>query len=259
MSSISQIKLPNGSVYDINSKTVNGHTVNSDVPSNAKFTDTLRRRAVVGQSSSTSTNPYYKFASISTPSAYYDCSITFKVSIGYGDKSTAVGILTAHFRSSSAAKWESGELIWEYAVSGIDPSKFILAHNSNSSPTVVELWARIDSPWVFYHFDVMTEGTRTTSNDSLWTLYNKSSAGSESAVTSGYAQITSTLGTIKNNISGNAASASKLNSSAGSEGTPVYFKNGVPVACNASIGDVSSGMTAIKAQMPFEISGLLKI
>jgi hypothetical protein len=54
MSYISQIKLPNNTTYDINSKTVNGHTVASDVPSNAVFTDT--NNAVTQTSSTTNSN-----------------------------------------------------------------------------------------------------------------------------------------------------------------------------------------------------------
>ena len=40
MADITQIELPDGNTYDINAKTVNGHTVASDVPANAVFTDT---------------------------------------------------------------------------------------------------------------------------------------------------------------------------------------------------------------------------
>lgn len=54
MSYISQIKLPNNTTYDINSKTVNGHTVASDVPSNAVFTDT--NNAVTQTSNTTNSN-----------------------------------------------------------------------------------------------------------------------------------------------------------------------------------------------------------
>lgn len=38
--------------------------------------------------------------------------------------------------------------------------------------------------------------------------------------------------TIANNISGNAASANKLNTNVGNSKTPVYFSGGVPVACD---------------------------
>ena len=47
MANISQIKLPNNTTYDINAKTVEGHTVKKDVPSNAVFTDTTYPFAVV--------------------------------------------------------------------------------------------------------------------------------------------------------------------------------------------------------------------
>lgn len=39
MANIKQIMLPDGTTYDITMNTVNGHTVNSDVPANAIFTD----------------------------------------------------------------------------------------------------------------------------------------------------------------------------------------------------------------------------
>lgn len=211
----------------------------------------LWRRCVVGQSSGTTTgtttNPYYKFASISLSDVNYDAAITFKVSLNFNDNSTYLGILTAHVRTSSTACWERSELVWEYALSGIDTSKFILCHNTSTNPTVVELWVKADRSYSLYHFDVLTEGTRTTSNNSLWTLYNKSSAGSEAALPSGYVQQTSILGTIKNSISGNAATASKLTTSAGSTSKPVYFKDGKPVECSGVMS--SSSVAAVKAKL----------
>ena len=40
MANINSIKLPDGTTYDINAKTVAGKTVQTDVPANAVFTDT---------------------------------------------------------------------------------------------------------------------------------------------------------------------------------------------------------------------------
>ena len=40
MASISKIKTIDGTTYDINAVTVNGHSVNSDIPANAALTDT---------------------------------------------------------------------------------------------------------------------------------------------------------------------------------------------------------------------------
>lgn len=187
MAYISNVKLPDGQMYDFKDKSAR-----------------IWRRCVVGQSSGTATNPYYKFASISLSNSYADAAITFKVSLNYGDRSTYLGILTTHVRTSGAAYWESSELVWEYALSGIDTSKFILVHNTSTKPTIVELWVKADRSYALYHFDVLSEGTRTTSNNSLWTLYNKASAGSEAALPSGYVQQTSTLGTLRNSTSGDA-------------------------------------------------------
>ena len=44
MADISKIKTPDGTTYDLKDTTarsyINGHTINSDVPADAKFTDT---------------------------------------------------------------------------------------------------------------------------------------------------------------------------------------------------------------------------
>lgn len=160
------------------------------------------RTAVVGQSSSTATNPYYKFASITLKNAYnQDAAISFKVSRNFNDKSTQMGLLTAHVRINPNGYWDSSELVWEYALAGIDPSCFILVHNTSVNPTIVELWTKIAIPWVSWHFDVISEGTRNTSSNELWTLYNTVSAGSEAALPTDMVSQTSTLGTLKNSIS----------------------------------------------------------
>ena len=51
-------------------------------------------------------------------------------------------------------------------------------------------------------------------------------------------------GTWGINISGNAASANKLNTNAGSAILPVYFSNGVPVACSTNLGVSITGNAA---------------
>ena len=159
------------------------------------------RTAVVGQSSSTATNPYYKFASISISGGSSDAAISFKVSQNYDDGSTKIGIITAHIRTDGNSYWQYGELVWEYALSGITPADFILVHNTSVKPTVAELWVKVTKPWASYHFDVISEGTRATSYNELWTLYNKVSAGSEADLPTDMVSQISTLGTLRNPIS----------------------------------------------------------
>lgn len=57
MADISKIKLPNNTTYDINAATVNGHTVDKNVPSNAVFTDTNTK---VTQISATNVNSDFR-------------------------------------------------------------------------------------------------------------------------------------------------------------------------------------------------------
>ena len=201
--------------------------------------NTLRRSTRVGQSGSTSTNPYYKFASITSKLAYDDKSITFKVYRGYQDNSTAVGILTAHFRTGGTVgvlEAAAAELVWEYADSGIDQSKFSLCYKSTSGTSLdVQLYVCIDSAYTYYHFDVLSEGTRE-SDGVYWNLHSASSAGQSSALPNGYTVKVSTLNTIKNSISGNAASATALTTNAGSATQPVYFSGGKPVATTYTLG-----------------------
>ena len=48
MADVSKITLPDGSTYNIDAVTVNGHTVNANVPANAIFTDTTDLNQMTG-------------------------------------------------------------------------------------------------------------------------------------------------------------------------------------------------------------------
>lgn len=90
-----------------------GVGVNCFPSSKGLFVDGVERHpgALVGQYTNTATAFWYKFASASTSNTYSDFSVSFKVSAGYGDSSTALGILTAHFRTSSTGAYENGQLV----------------------------------------------------------------------------------------------------------------------------------------------------
>lgn len=169
---------------------------------------TTRRGCSVGQNSSTSTNPWYKFASIKVSTAHQDEEIAFKVTCGFSNISRS-GILRAHVRLNEnriIASTANAHLYWEYVDNGIDVNNFVLAYSTAADPTV-ELWVNIPAAWTFYHFDVLQENSRTN-RGVKWTLYNTSSAGSQSAITSGYTQITSTaLGLLNNAATATSATS----------------------------------------------------
>lgn len=150
------------------------------------------KRCSVGQSTGSATNPWYKFASITTSAAYEDKSITFKVSTGFDGSGTIAGILTAHFRVDGNKNWQRGELMWDYAGSGINLSDYVLAYKNTGTSCAVELWTKISTGYAHRFFEVLAESSRVSFVNE-WTLHNVSQAGYADAITEGYTQIASTV------------------------------------------------------------------
>lgn len=203
----SATKLTTPRSFSITGDTV-ASAVNFDGSANVQLS-TLRRGCSVGQSGSTSTNPWYKFADITVDSSYVDKHIIFFVYSSYSDSSNMMGILKAHVRTSSTGTFDIGELKWLVRSSNITNADFVLAYN-NTSPAKVELWCKCDVGYRGYHFDVIAEGDRGSRSTRIWNLYNTWTAGSEAEPTPDFEQVTSTAITIVNNTSGNASSATKL-------------------------------------------------
>ena len=203
----SAAKLTTPRPFSITGDTV-ASAVNFDGSANVQLS-TMRRGCSVGQSSSTSTNPWYKFADITVDSSYVDKHIIFFVYSSYSDSSNMMGILKAHVRTSSTGTFDVGELKWLVRGSSITNADFVLAYN-NTSPAKVELWCKCAIGYRGYHFDVIAEGDRGSRSTRIWNLYNTWTAGSEAEPTPDFEQVTSTAITIVNNTSGNASSATKL-------------------------------------------------
>ena len=222
-------------------------TLSGDVTGSASFDGSANasiavnnRRCVVGQTSNTNTNPYYKFAAITISGNHQDREIVFKVSTGYS-QNTASGILRAHLRTNSEGLLDNAQFNWEYANIGIDPSKFIMAY-STTTPMVVELWAKVDSAYLHYHFDVIQEHDRGDSR-SRWTLYTTCAAGSASAITSGYTQLVSTRLNIANSITGNANTATTLQTARTINGTSFNGSGNITTANWGTARNITIGNT----------------
>ena len=212
-----------------------------------------RRGASVGQSTNTTTNPWYKVASCVMGGAYEDRWITFLVNGAYSDFSTRVGILKLRFRSSGTKLWESGALQWESVSSNITLANFVLAYKNGTDNVTVELWCKCESSYNGYHFDVLGEGSRVGRSSRDWTLYNTWTAGSQAALPTGYTTINSTLLTFSNPTNGNAASATKLATArtigvSGVTGTAQSFNGtaNIVIPITAVPASLLTGKTAIK-------------
>lgn len=141
------------------------------------------RGCTVGQGGDGTSNPYYKFADISIPSStnWYDDTITFKVTRGFADGTTATGILSAHIRTQGSGYWESGELMWEYANKGINYDRFFICHNTGAAPAIAELYVYCPDAYVCWHFDVLQECNRVERNIVKWNLYDNITTNGGSA------------------------------------------------------------------------------
>lgn len=165
-----------------------------------------RRGTVVGQSAATVANPWYQVAKYPCIDANYDGFISFHVWAGFNDKSTKVGILTAHFRTGNTVGTHgSAELVWEYALSGINTANFVLVYNATPGSVVnYQIWVKCDVEWQAYHFDVISEGNRSARHGGMWDIHSNNvlSGGGSATLPTGYTQITSVLSNIENKARG---------------------------------------------------------
>ena len=113
---------------------------------------------------------------------------------------------------------------------------------STTTPMVVELWAKVDSAYLHYHFDVIQEHDRGDSR-SRWTLYTTCAAGSASAITSGYTQLVSTRLNIANSITGNANTATTLQTARTINGTSFNGSGNITTANWGTARNITIGNT----------------
>lgn len=240
-------------------QTARNIAVTGSVSGNANFDGSAninisvnRKGATVGQGGSTNTKPWYKAASLSQKSGNNDNHIMFSVYSTYADGSTKVGILKIHLRTTGDGKWSSSEIVWLSKSNDISVSDFVLAHNTNVNPTIVELWCKCNQGYQGYNFDVISEGNRVGRN-SEWTMYSTWTTGSQDAPTNGYTQQTSTLLTLANPISGNATTATKLQTArtigvSGVTGTAQSFNGtaNIVIPITAVPASLLTGKNAIK-------------
>lgn len=141
---------------------------------------------------------WYKIADISYSGAHLDENITFYVCnyrLGLTQKH---GILQATILTDGDGKYIKSSLEWDYCGTSIDYQDFVLAHNTNVSPTVCEIWVRVRTDWEQYHFVVINEGTRLKSyNGTHWNIYQRTNINHAGTIDSSLIKQTSVPKNIK--------------------------------------------------------------
>lgn len=144
---------------------------------------------------------WYKIADISYSGLYLDENITFYVCNYRHGYTQAHGILQAHILTDGEGKYTASTLQWDYCGALITYQDFVLAHNTDISPTVCELWVRVRSDWDQYHFIVLNEGTRLKSyNGTHWNLYHCNNINKAGTIDS---NLTQQISVLKNTQIGN--------------------------------------------------------
>lgn len=173
-----------------------------------------RRCAHVGQSGSSTTNPWFKFATFTINANWIGNETTFMVTGPYLDR---YGILVVRFLSNGSAVFSSATVKW-LVTHRIYPENFMLVVGNDNK--TLELWAKCGSGYERYTFTVLSETSRG-GPQSLWTLLTSVSAGEAASPTAG-TQVLSTL----------EGAAGKLGTAnVGSANQPIYLNAGVATAC----------------------------
>ena len=179
-----------------------------------------RKGASVGQSSSTTTNPWYKVADIDMLMSHQDRHLIMMVYATY-NMPYAIGILRAHIKTNitSSGTPVTAKLTWLLKGNSVDTSKFKLCYkvDEESNMCTAEIWVCVDSiGFAGYNFDVISEGSRNgrgpESATIVWNMYNTWSAGSQANYPSeedGYTAVDSNSLLLTNSVS-NANQAAKL-------------------------------------------------
>lgn len=180
--------------------TIGGDVVGS-VSSQAGWSfNVVRRSCMIGQSSSTTTNLWYKVATYTSTVANDDGEITFLVEDTYNSRN--YGILKAHLRTNGSKIRSVNECYLHWLVCGAyNLSDFVFVVPTTASPTV-ELWTKIEAGYTYRRFTVLSEGNRTATQTNKWTLLDASSAGQNDSITTTGEQIVSTIIGKTRNVTG---------------------------------------------------------
>ena len=147
------------------------------------------KRCVVGQNASTSTNPWYKYASVQAEALNEDIRISLKVTFSYGT-TTRFATLNANIRTANTNGANAVQRLEFESDTGLDLSNFVMAYSGTGADSVYELWVNLTS-YRFCHIEVLSETSRMGFIDK-WVLYDQISAGYADTPTSGYTQVQAT-------------------------------------------------------------------
>ena len=209
-----------------------------------------RRGASVGNTGSTATNPWYKVAETQIVMNNQDRTLIMMVYSTYVSTRLVNGILMAHVRCNTVDHTRPvGAFLAWLLRNDVDTNDFKLCFkvDKESNMCTVEIWCKVNFGYDGYHFDVISEGSRTkrgtNSGTVPWTLYTTWTAGSEASYSGedeGYTVVDCTTNDIRNNLLSNASTATKLQTARNINGVAFDGSANIDITANPTSNQLTN-------------------
>ena len=149
-----------------------------------------------------SDTPWHKIASATITASYQDVVTTMYITKGQSGNDMS-GIFRARVRAGSSASVISGaSLSWLLAGKDIDTQNFIMVCKTNNTGGLdIEIWVKLSARYEGWQYYIIGSGYRTSTNATLWKLYQSGSGEGSASYTDGGTVYTSTISQIQNPIS----------------------------------------------------------
>ena len=163
------------------------------------------RSCIVGQSGNTTSNPWFKFATLTASSANGDWIATFLVEDTYGAvtgntvySTNCAGIFRVRIRTGKNSNNKAIPQYCEmkfiaetgYVIDSTNTDDFLIVHQpADTENPIYELWTRIAYGYKGRRFTILDEGNRSNVYGSTFTLVGTGLGTGQSKVTEGYTRV----------------------------------------------------------------------
>jgi len=173
--------------------TINQNTLTANCtwtfPKHASGIVHIEQRANFYDDTSTVTStPWQKVASLTTGAASTDRTATFIVAANYsGDVDKKFGIAQCHLRTNGSKVFSSAELTWLYKSPQLFLSDVVLLYKSvSNTSTTIEIWAKSNRRYSGYTFTLLDEHDRKGVISGQWELTTNNGAAGSASLPSGF-------------------------------------------------------------------------
>jgi hypothetical protein len=134
-------------------------------------------RVTLDSSHYVSGTPWYKIATITVIGSSTDRELALLVNRRYAsERAKGSGILKIYTKSTANGSHSGASICWMQCTENINPLDFCLEYsNAVTGSTVYNVWFKATTKWEVFTYEVVCEGSSTTTSHGLWTLFDRMS------------------------------------------------------------------------------------